>query len=369
MFRGFRFESFWPRIQGFKEVVEHAWQQPISLQNPFLRLHTKLQRTSTKLRQWAKSKIGNTKLLMCAAKQLLGILDVVQEHRTLSPEELLLKRDLKLKYLGLAAVEKLRCKQSSRISFVRAAEANLKFFYLQAKGRKRKNSVSQLEYNGRVLRAHADKEECLFKYFSEQFGQPPQREMTLDWDTVGLPRLNLQHLEDEFTEEEIFAVIQDLKFDKAPGPDGYIGVFYKTCWPIIKEDLIAAVIFFFGQHDQHFKHLNSAHVVLIPKKSDANCVKDFRPISLTHSVAKLISKLMANRLAGCLDQLISQAQSAFIKKRSIHDNFLYTQNLIKELYRAKYPALFLKFDIAKAFDTVRWDYLLEVLTQLGFGAR
>ena len=110
-------------------------------------------------------------------------------------------------------------------------------------------------------------------------------------------------------------------------------------------------------------------MVLIPKKSDANCVKDFRPISLTHSVAKLISKLMANRLAGCLDQLISRAQSAFIKKRSIHDNFLYTQNLIKELYRAKYPALFLKLDIAKAFDTVRWDYLLEVLTQLGFGAR
>ena len=206
----------------------------------------------------------------------------------------------------------------------------------------------------------------MFKYFSEQFGQPPQREMTLDWDTVGLPRLNLQHLEDEFTEEEIFAVIQDLKFDKAPGPDGYIGVFYKTCWPIIKEDLKAAVNFFFGHHDQHFKHLNSAHVVLIPKKSDANCVKDFRPISLTHSVAKLISKLMANRLAGCLDQLISQAQSAFIKKRSIHDNFLYTQNLIKELYRAKYPALFLKLDIAKAFDTVRWDYLLEVFNTVGF---
>ena len=161
---------------------------------------------------------------MCAAKQLLGSLDVVQEHRTLGPEELLLKRDLKLKYLGLAAVEKLRCKQSSRISFVRVAEAKLNFFYLQAKGRKRKNYVSQLEDNGRVLRAHADKE-CLFKYFSEQFGQPPQREMTLDWDAVGLPRLNLQHLEDEFTEEEIFAVIQDLKFDKAPGPDGYIGVF------------------------------------------------------------------------------------------------------------------------------------------------
>ena len=217
--------------------------------------------------------------------------------------------------------------------------------------------------DGRILRGQADKENCLFTHFSEQFGRPVQRDVTLDWEVIGLPRLDLQHLEEEFTEEEVFAVIQDLKSDKAPGPDGFIGAFYKASWSFIKGDLMAAINYFFGQHDQHFKHLNSAHVVLIPKKSDAKGVKDFRPISLTHSVAKLISKLMANRLAGSLDQSVSRAQSAFIKKRSIHDNFLYTQNVIKELHRAKYPALFLKLDIAKAFDSVRWDYLLEVLSR------
>jgi hypothetical protein len=39
------------------------------------------------------------------------------------------------------------------------------------------------------------------------------------------------------------------------------------------------------------------------------------------------------------------------------------------LHRAKHAGLFLKLDIAKAFDTVRWDYLLEVLQQFGFGAK
>jgi len=67
--------------------------------------------------------------------------------------------------------------------------------------------------------------------------------------------------------------------------------------------------------------------------------------------------------------LVSRAQSAFIKRRSIQDNFLYTQNIIRELHRAGKPTLFLKLDIAKAFDTVRWDYLQEVLEQLGFGQR
>jgi hypothetical protein len=40
-----------------------------------------------------------------------------------------------------------------------------------------------------------------------------------------------------------------------------------------------------------------------------------------------------------------------------------------ELHRAKIPSLFLKLDIAKAFDSVRWDYLLEVLQVLGFGRK
>jgi len=76
---------------------------------------------------------------------------------------------------------------------------------------------------------------------------------------------------------------------------------------------------------------------------------------------------MATRLETELDQMMSRAQSAFIKKRSIHDNFLYTQNLIRELHRAKKTTLFLTLDIAKAFNTVRWDYLQEVMEHLGFG--
>jgi len=293
-------------------------------------LHIKLQRTGKKLKEWAKSKIGNIKLLMCAARQLIGILDVVQDFRQLSTDELQLKKDLKLRFLGMAAVEKLRCKQQSRLTSIRAAEANSKLFYLQAKGRKRKNFISELQEDGRILRSHGDKEGCVLNHFTRIFGTPPVRDETLNWEALGLPIVNLDHLEEEFSEEEIHAVVKELKSDKAPGPDGFIGIFYKSCWGIIKEDQKAAINFFYAQHDQHFKHLNSAHV-LIPKKSDACSVSDYRPISLTHSVAKLISKLMANRLAHSLDLLVSRAQNAFIKRRSIHDNFLYTQILIKEL--------------------------------------
>jgi hypothetical protein len=104
-FRGFRFESFWPKLPGYLDGVQQAWEQPVNVFNPFLKLHIKLSRTAKALKQWAKKTIGNSKLLLCAARQLIAILDVVQEHRQLSSPESLLRRDLKARYLGLTAVK------------------------------------------------------------------------------------------------------------------------------------------------------------------------------------------------------------------------------------------------------------------------
>jgi hypothetical protein len=141
-FRGFRFEGFWPRLQGYNEVVAAVWNQLITAVNPFLRLHIKLQRTGVALRKWARALIGNNKVMLCAAQKLIGTLDVVQDYWPLSEQEICLKRDLKVRFLGMTAVEKLRAKQASRLASIRAAEANSKLFYLQANGRRRKNTFT-----------------------------------------------------------------------------------------------------------------------------------------------------------------------------------------------------------------------------------
>jgi hypothetical protein len=115
--------------------------------------------------------------------------------------------------------------------------------------------------------------------------------------------------------------------------------------------------------------LNSAHIALIPKKEGAASPNDYRPISLMHSIAKIACKLMASRLEPELKILVSPNQSAFIKSRSIQDNFLYVKNVIKEAHSKKKPMLFLKLDIAKAFDSVHWSYVMEVMKGFGFGQR
>lgn len=64
VYKGFRFESFWPRVDGYQDIIQQAWSQPTNEYNRFLNLHIKLERTGKALRKWARSKIGHNKLLL-----------------------------------------------------------------------------------------------------------------------------------------------------------------------------------------------------------------------------------------------------------------------------------------------------------------
>jgi hypothetical protein len=101
--------------------------------------------------------------------------------------------------------------------------------------------------------------------------------------------------------------------------------------------------------------LNTANIALIAKKRDAQSMGDYRTISIMHSMAKLLEKILANRLAPHLDQIVSSSQSAFIKNHTIHDNFQYIQGAIKHFHNSKTLMLFIKLDIAKAFDNMCWE--------------
>jgi mannosylglycoprotein endo-beta-mannosidase len=83
------------------------------------------------------------------------------------------------------------------------------------------------------------------------------------------------------------------------------------------------------------------------------------PISLIDAFAKLVSKILASRQQPRLDELVSPCQSAFTARRNIQDNYLYVQSLAK----------LLKLDLAKAFDTVSWAYLLDMMRARGFPRR
>ena len=129
---------------------------------------------------------------------------------------------------------------------------------------------------------------------------------------------------------------------------------------------MAAISAVWSRKIAHFEVLNSAYITLLPKKEDATYIKDYRPISLVHSFAKFVTKILANRLASKLDKLVSPNQSALIKGRFILDNFMLVQHATKFLHQQKQARILMKLDITKAFDSVSWPFLLEVMKNLGF---
>jgi hypothetical protein len=114
------------------------------------------------------------------------------------------------------------------------------------------------------------------------------------------------------------------------------------------------------------KGVNLAHITLLPKKDNPKEMRDYRPISLQHSVPKLIAKVMANRLQSKIKNLVDPMQSGFIKDRSIVENFAAAIEMVQSGNKLKTPIIVLKLDFQKAFDSIHWEAIMQVMMVRGF---
>lgn len=105
---------------------------------------------------------------------------------------------------------------------------------------------------------------------------------------------------------------------------------------------------------------------LLQKKPGNFSVDGFRPICLQNCSIKILAKVLTKRLQRQIDALIDLNQTGFIRGRSISEGFVYAAELVQVCHKRKIPTLVLKLDFAKAFDTVNWDGLQEILLARGF---
>ncbi|XP_057965498.1 uncharacterized protein LOC131156065 [Malania oleifera] len=141
---------------------------------------------------------------------------------------------------------------------------------------------------------------------------------------------------------------------------------YEQAWNTVGRDVVLPVKEFFNS-GKLLKQLNHTIIALIPKSSHASNVNDFRPISCCNVVYKIISKVISTRVKPCLKELINPAQAAFVKKRSMAENIHLVQELVRGYARKRVtPRCLLKVDLRKAFDTVAWPFLTDMLKHLKF---
>ncbi|GKD31482.1 cysteine-rich receptor-like protein kinase [Tanacetum coccineum] len=149
--------------------------------------------------------------------------------------------------------------------------------------------------------------------------------------------------------DEVKSAIWSCASNKSSGPDGLNFTFIKAHWDIIKKKIFNCIKYF--EATSNFSvGCHPSFIVLILKINDPLGFSDFRPISLIGCVYKIISKILATRLAKLIPSIISPNQSAFISGRQILDECLIANEIINMAKLEGHKLLLFKVDFDKAFD-------------------
>ena len=306
--RCFRFQNHWIKLEGFEEVVCAAWQGGPTAGAPVGQFAGRLQATATAVQHWQTKFCNNIKLKAAITSEIIVQLDRAMDQRPLTADERQFRANMKMQRLGYAALDRAIWRQKSRVRGVKEGDTGANFFRAKATARRCKNFIPKLQVDGVTVTDQETKVKTFHSFFEQIFGAKQPRPRRLNLQGLGYEQIELGDMDAPITEEEIIANIAELDGNRAPGPDGFTGLFYKRCWHIIKADLTAAIRVVQAKTTTHLHRLNQATMILLAKSADAATMKDYRPISLVCSFAKLITKILATRLQRRMNDMLGHVR-------------------------------------------------------------
>nr|GEZ57129.1 RNA-directed DNA polymerase, eukaryota [Tanacetum cinerariifolium] len=206
--------------------------------------------------------------------------------------------------------------QKAKIRWAIEGDENSKYFHVIINKKRANLSVKGIMVDGDWIDDPDLVKHEFRSHFADRFQDPGSR----------------RDLESSISKDEIRTAVWGCGVDKSPGPDGFTFEFFHKYWAVVGPDFSIAVKWFF-EHGDFAIGCNSSFVALIPKVLDLKVVSDYRPISLIGNLYKVVTKILATRLSLVISDLISDV------------------------------------DFAKAYDSIRWDFLDDVLISFGFESK
>ncbi|GJS56306.1 RNA-directed DNA polymerase, eukaryota, partial [Tanacetum coccineum] len=330
----FRFFHYWIDMEGFSKVVEDAWREgPCDEANAMMNMMMKLKFLKTKIREWNKENMLNMKNVKAKHKEELEALEEIIDKGNGNEVVVNKRMEVVNTLQKIDKIHSFEMAQKAKVNWSIEGDENTSFFHGMLNKKRRQQNIRGIMIDGIWIDNPIRVKDEFFQHFSSRFDKPNARRAHIEMRYPKTITCDQQaDLERDVSNEEIKRAVWDCGTDKSPGPDGFSFGFYRRFWYLIENDVYDAVKYFFT-YGVIPKGCNSSFIALIPKSPGANTVKDFRPISLIGSVYKIIAKILANRLVGVLGDIVNEV------------------------------------DFEKAYDSVRWDFLDDILKKFGFGEK
>ncbi|GLT38165.1 hypothetical protein SLA2020_124300 [Shorea laevis] len=371
--RPFRFCNAWSKDKNFLDLIREAWS--LDIQGcPMFVVVQKLKLVKQKLKQLHKNRYGN---LEGRIKDMAAELQTVQAsmQNALFDETLVVKeKELQCELIKLERANLSLIAQRAKVTWLKEMDFNSTYFHAKVKERQHRGVINSI-LNSEGVRVTQPKliEQEFVIFYQNLFGKAKEGVQVADMNVICRGRVLTAEESEElcrpFTAREVETALFSIPSNKSPGPDGFTSGFYKAAWSIIKNDVTAAVLDFFDS-GKILKQINATNITIVPKVSCPNVVSAYRPIACCNVIYKVISKLLTQRINEVLSMLVSSNQATFVKGRSITTNLLICQDLVRNYHRSMGPArCLMKIDLQKAYDSMDWGFVKEMLRGLNFPDR
>ncbi|KAK0138454.1 Transposon TX1 uncharacterized protein [Merluccius polli] len=260
----------------------------------------------------------------------------------------------------------------SRIQNITEMDAPSSFFFgLEKKQGQRRQIHSLLSETGQELTEPGMIRKRAVEFYASLFeSEFRENEELMEEVCGGLPQVSREtypQLDSPLTQQELYDALKGMQGRKAPGIDGLTVEFYNAFWDILAHDILEMFNESLGSGSLPLS-CRRAVITLLPKKGNLQDIRNWRPVSLLCTDYKILSKVLANRLKGTMEQILHRDQTYCVPSRSMVDNIYLIRDVLEVSSSLGINTGLIALDQEKAFDRVEHDFLWKVMERFGFSA-